>query len=322
MKNLVLCFDRGATNAERLFSLLDDGGDQTTWSSSDRPGALRSRWPSTVAEEARGWIAGAYEFLLEQWAPGDRIYAFGAGLGGSCALALTRLLGTVGLLPDLKDYVLAAYALPRTQRSPQDWERVKQLAAELAGQPENSVPVRFLGLFDTLRVPGVARRAAPPVATGPTPDVTPGRHAVAIDGPLGGQSAASAGVEEVWFRGAHCDITGGPRACWPMADIALDWVLDGAVQAGLAISASRRHDAPAPSEFDALTGNVHTVSWRRPPVDAVLHASVEFYLRHHPEYWRRLPARVCWADPEWAARGERLLPAVAPRERVLTAAAS
>ena len=62
---------------------------------------------------------------------------FGVGRGASCAYALTRLLGTVGVLPDLMDYVLAAYAVPRTRRSPQDWQRVTRLAARLAGAPRN-----------------------------------------------------------------------------------------------------------------------------------------------------------------------------------------
>jgi len=51
----------------------------------------------------------------------DRIYLFGVGRGAYCAHAMARLLGTVGVLPDLMDYVLAAYAVPRTRRSPQDW---------------------------------------------------------------------------------------------------------------------------------------------------------------------------------------------------------
>jgi len=50
------------------------------------------------------------------------------------------------------------------------------------------------------------------------------------------------------------------------------------------------------------------VSLRTLPADAVVHASVESYLRAHPAYWRRLPARVEWADPDWVARSERLVP--------------
>lgn len=45
--------------------------------------------------------------------------------------------------------------------------------------------------------------------------------------------------------------------------------------------------------------------------------------REHAEYWRRLLAHVIWADMDWAARSERLVPATtspAQAERVALAA--
>ena len=57
------------------------------------------------------------------------------------------------------DYVLAAYAVPGTRRSPQDWRRVTRLAERLAGHCEIAVPVQFLGLWDMVNVPGGKRRA-------------------------------------------------------------------------------------------------------------------------------------------------------------------
>jgi hypothetical protein len=57
---------------------------------------------------------------------------------------------------------------------------------------------------------------------------------------------------------------------------------------------------------------VHGVPWRKPPVDASVHASVGAYLQAHPEYWRRLPSRIVWADDDWIARGERLVVAPTP----------
>jgi hypothetical protein len=218
---------------------------------------------------------------------------------------LTRLLGTVGVLPDLMDYVLATYALPRTRRTSQDWRRVKRVAAGLAGH-ENGVPVQFLGLWDTQSVPGLRHQ---PTAE-PLTNVVSGRHAVAIDGGRFGArpvAAASDNVEEAWFRGAHCDVAGGPGACAPLAEIALDWMADGALKAGVAVLADSHDRAPAPSEFDALAGTPPTISKRRPPDSALLHASVEYYVREHPEYWRRLPCHVVWTDVDWAARSERLV---------------
>lgn len=321
MKNIVLSFDgTHATNAAALSRLLDQNAEQVTWYS---PGAQTSpasrpslRWREAATEQARTSIAQAYTFLVDWWAPGDRIYLFGAGRGASCARALARLVGTVGLLPDrsdsLFDWVLANYALPRTERSAQDWRRVTQLAARLSGQREIRVPVRFLGLWDAAKLPGL-----PTVPQSePLEGVVAGRHALAIDaghGPFGQHPvhAGSAQIEEVWFRGAHCDVAGGRDACWPLADIALDWVLDGALAAGIRLRPTSRCWAPAPGELDALAGSARAVSSRRLPADAQIHASVEVYLRAHPQYWRRLPARLGWADRDWAARGERLVAAEA-----------
>jgi uncharacterized protein (DUF2235 family) len=340
VKNIVLCFDRArdhlglrdATNAEALLHLLDESDEQLVWYHSGAPVADRGgrfaalRWREAARDDARAAIAEAYEFLVDWWAPGDRIFMFGVGRGAYCAQALTRLLGTVGVMPQLMDYVLAAYALPRTPRTPQDWRRVTRLAARLSGRREIRVPVQYLGLWDTVRVPGLRRQST----TEPLTNVVSGRHAVAIDGgqgPFGERLVASISerVEEVWFRGAHCDVAGGPGACWPLAEIALDWLLDGALAAGVAIPAECRYTAPAPSEFDALAGSARTISMRKVPPGALLHASVDIYLREHPEYWRRLPSHVVWADTDWVARSERLVhaePAPAPAEPAVLAAAA
>jgi len=337
VKNIVLCFDRArdhpgprdATNAEALLRLLDESDEQITWyhpgtptPAAERGKLAKLRRRKTAADEARATIAEGYEFLVDNWDRGDRIYLFGVGRGAYCAQALARLLGTVGVMPDLMDYVLAAYAVPRTGRSPQDWRRLRILAARLAGHREIGVPVEFLGLWDMVSVPG--RHASHE----PLTNVVAGRHAVAVDGRHGPRNLVSSPdcVDEVWFRGAHCDVAGGPGACWPLADIALDWMLDGAVRAGLTVRDASHRDAPAPTDFDALAGSARTVSLRKLPASPLVHASVDVYLRAHPEYWRRLPGRVVWADTDWLARSERLVhtePAQVPAEpAVLTAAAS
>ena len=327
MKQLVLCFDRArryrgpeATNTARLFHMLDMADGQFDWY---HPGVRMAdhcgkrsmlRWRESAADDARAAIAEAYEFLVDQWEPGDRIFLFGGGRGGYCAQTLTRLLATVGVLPDLRDYVLAAYAMPRTDRTRQDWDRVTQVASQLADQRQISVPVWFLGLWDAVKIPGFTRRTMPD----PMPNVVLGRHAVAIDALYGARLVASASdrIEEVWFRGAHSDVAGGPGACRPLADITFDWILDAAVRAGLAVSPACRRTAPAPGQRDALTETAHTVSMRKLPDSAALHASVDMYLREHPTYWRRLPAQVVWSDAEWSARGERLIPARSTRAPV------
>ncbi|MFS0899084.1 phospholipase effector Tle1 domain-containing protein [Mycolicibacterium litorale] len=322
MKNIVMCFDRtqdhpgrrASTNAGALFGLVESSPRQLTWYDAGGPaqplrrGVNALRWRHTAAESARASIVDAYRFLVDVWRPGDEIYLFGVGRGASCARELARLLGTIGVWHDrrdhLLDYLLDAYVLPRTDRTAADWARVGRLAAVLTGRREAAVPVRYLGLWDAVTVPGVAR------PTDELANVAAGRHAIAIDGGRFGERVGATTVEEVWFRGAHCDVAGTRGACWQLADIPLDWVLDGAVRAGARLRGGCR--LPTPTEFDALAGSSHPLSMRKVPEDARVHASVELYLRAHPQYWRRLPARVEWADAEWLARGERLVHTHAP----------
>jgi uncharacterized protein (DUF2235 family) len=321
VKNIVLCFDRARdypllrcpTNAVNLLRLVDESSDQRTWyhSGTSVPAATGGRlgtlrWREAAIDDAHTAVTGAYEFLLDRWRPDDRIFLFGVGRGAYCAHALTRLLGTIGVLPELMDYVLATYAVPRTHRTEQDWLRVRELASQLSGKSENAIPVQFLGLWDMVGVPGLPRK--PEILT----NVAVGRHAVAVDGglaPFGGQlvSPDSERIEEVWFRGGHHDVAGGQRAHRPLADIAFDWMLDGAREAGLLVRPSYRYTAPAPNSFGALAESSRMIAIRRLPESALVHSSVDMYLRAHPEYWRRLPAHVVWADVDWLARSERLV---------------
>ena len=287
MKNIVLCFDHsGESNATALFRLVDHAG-QVGW----------RQYTNRRPEDARASVASAYTHLVDHWRPGDNVYVFGAGSGAACAQALTRLLGTIGVLDgELRSYMLATYALPRTTRTAQEWRHVTEVAAGLAEHDDITLPVRFLGLWDSTRIRGTA---------GPV-NVIAGRHAVAIDGAPNLQRVE--GVDEVWFRGSHRDIVSSP--------LTLDWMLDGAEQAGLRVD--RAPSAHAESESSALN-----VGLRRLPRDAVVHASVQMHVRAHPRYWRRLPAQVEWADQDWLDRGERLMasaPATPLRPRALATA--
>ncbi len=329
MKNVVMCFDstnrrpgpRDATNAETLFRLLDDSAEdrQLTWYDAGEA-ALNSprlfhpaarRWRARVAAAARQSVVDAYFYLTEHWEPGDRIFLLGAGRGAYCARALARMLGAVGMMSDREDnvveYALAAYSLPAQARTTEDWRRIHRMACALEGRTDVAVPVHFLGLWDTVKVPGTPSLSNEDWLG----NVVAGRHAIAIDGGSGPFGECRIGrdddsIEEVWFRGAHCDVVGGPNAYWPLADITLDWMIDGAVAAGALVCETAVPRTPAPTERDALAEGARSLHVREVPDDALVHASVDVYLRAHPDYWRRLPSRIVWSDLDWAARAKRL----------------
>jgi uncharacterized protein (DUF2235 family) len=328
MKNLVVCFDsttnrpgpRDATNAETLFRLLASDDDrQLTWYDAgeavlNSPRLLNPaarRWRGSVAAAARESVIDAYFFLAEHWQPEDRIFLLGAGRGAYCARAMARMLGTVGMMADRADhvveYALAAYALPGQRRTTQDWKQIHQMACALEDRSDVAVPVHFVGLWDTVKVPGTPTLCEEDWLG----NVVSGRHAVAIDGGSGPFGECRIGrnddaIEEVWFRGAHCDVVGGPNAYWPLADITLDWMLDGMAKAGAIIGDKGMPRTPAPTDRDALAEGARSLRLRTVPEDALVHASVDIYIRAHPDYWRRLPWHIVWSDLDWAARAERL----------------
>lgn len=345
MKNIALCFDRvrdrrgpgassgGATNAAALTELLVTDDHQVVWWCPSSTDERRLTSVRTHVDSARAHVSAAYALLVERWSPGDRLFLFGSGRGAACAQALARLLGTVGVLraaeltgwttAEFRQYVLATYAVPRTPREPSDWQRVRELATRISGGDDVAVEVTYLGLWDSTPIPGVPRARDPE----PLPTVRAARHARAIDGaahrrtqpltPTVGPGAPQH-IEEVWFRGAHGDVAGGPHACAALAELSLDWVLDGAVRAGVVIEPSvRPHRAPAPDLADTAPTHLHPLPAGKVPPDAAVHASVQTYLRAHPSYWRRLPSHVVWADPEWAARAERLVDPVEVAEPYL-----
>ena len=305
LKNIVLCFDPdGAGSASQLVGLLESSELQLV-------SQHRGEEGDAVAD-ARTSIGEAYAFVLSAWEPGDRIFVFGTGRGGYHAHALGRLLSTVGVLPstapELIDFALSAYALPRTPRTRCDWWRVRQLIEDLNDGAETVTPAIFLGTWDATRSPDL-----PSLPWDVPVDVVGARHALALDGgPLHRQIVpkAAAGVQTVWFRGAHCDVAGGTGACQALTGIAVDWVLDGARAAGVRLRSDAPGDVPVLDHADAFAGSVHGMPWRRAPFDAAVHASVAAYVQAHPSYRRRLPSHLVWADAEWLARGERLVTAV------------
>ena len=246
----MLCFDQmrhqpgagGDTNPTALLRLLERSDRQIAWYHAGTPRRAKQR---DAHADARAVVGEAYAFLAWNLRPGDRVQVFGAGRGGYYAQALTHLIGTIGLLPprwaELVDYVVSAYGVPRTQRTSREWAMVERVADGLKG---SAVPVAFLGLWDALRP-----SALPTPPSAPASNVRAGRHAMAVDGgPLGHRlvSACPDRVEQVWFRGGHCDVAGGVGACPPLTDIALDWVLDGARAAG-AVLDGRSHRCVAGS---------------------------------------------------------------------------
>ncbi|KAJ8515394.1 hypothetical protein ONZ45_g7181 [Pleurotus djamor] len=211
----------------------------------------------------------AYEWLSENYKPGDRIYLFGFSRGAYQVRVIAGMIHKVGLLhKGNKNQISFAYELyasvtnATTRDQPQP-STSSTTSPGLADANEHDlceqfkqtlchpdVRVHFVGAWDTVSSIGVLRGQSLPETVTGMGHVCAFRHALALDekrvkfqpeyvngglGPLPGDTET---VREVWFPGTHSDIGGGNR---PNADLSnfgpsLRWMMHEASNRGLRLT--------------------------------------------------------------------------------------
>ena len=345
MKNLVMCFDstndhpgpRDATNAEALFRLLDatDDDRQLTWYDAGAA-ALRSPqlfnpaardWREAVAAAAREAVIDAYFFLAEHWQPDDRIFLLGAGRGAYCARALARMLGTVGLLPDRSDnvleYALGAYALPGISRTPREWHQIHRLACVLSQRRNVAVPVHFLGLWDTVKVPGTPRLSATGLVGQRRLGPARGRHRRRIRPVRRVPTSASASTpSRKSGSAAHTATSSAARTRTGR------WRTSRSTGCSTVWSRPVRSFAPEPGTRHPHRPNSTRLPRARDRCASARCRTMRSCTPASTCICARIPttgagcrARIVWSDLDWVARAERLLrPDTAPAAKAAPAA--
>jgi uncharacterized protein (DUF2235 family) len=215
------------------------------------------KWVSKVYGLAFGGgllrkVGEAYTYLMETWAPGDRVFLFGFSRGAYTARVLAGLLYALGLLPrantNLVPYALRLFGSLRgtdPAGGSNYWKLCDEFRWTFArrvapGDDQRRFLVHFLGLWDTVSSVGWVWDPQTYPYTACNPGVAIARHAVSVDErrcffrqnllkPANGQD-----FREQWFAGVHADIGGG----YPTADGSLwrppfEWVLQEAKSAGL-----------------------------------------------------------------------------------------
>jgi uncharacterized protein (DUF2235 family) len=341
-KNLVICLDgtgnqvkaKGNTNVVRLYEMLDlsdparqiayyDPGVGTfsaagAWTPLGR--RLSRLLGLAFGSGMRTNLAEAYTYLMGHYEPGDRIHVFGFSRGAYTARALVGMLKAVGLMrpgmENLVPYAVSVYARNKDWTR-QDWDQLHHFAGAFSNAVEGRVgiSVAYLGIWDSVKAAGVLRWNLRWPYTRQIPNVAHVRHAVSVDEkrrpyreylvtPGDGRRPAPGLVEQVWFAGVHSDVGGtfddDPRT----ATVALKWIVDGALDAGVLLKegAYAREVTLVPE--DAL-GRIHRMGrvWalltyrrRRLPADAQVHASVR---AREARYRDRIPSTALWADTDW-----------------------
>ncbi|SFO23864.1 Uncharacterized alpha/beta hydrolase domain [Geodermatophilus obscurus] len=235
-------------------------------------------------------VQDAYRFLVENYEPGDELFAFGFSRGAYTARSTVGLVRTCGVLRrEHAGRLKEAYARYRSRT-----EGPRDLESQLFRRSYSHEPrVRFLGVWDTvgsLGVPSVGLGLSRLVNrrfefhdTRLSSTVDAAYQALAIDerrrpfAPTLWDRRSVAGrpqVEQVWFSGDHCDVGGG-HARSELADITLLWMVDRARSCGLAFreDAYRRPADGAPRTFDGRTFPVE------PDPLGVLHDSRRWFFR-------------------------------------------
>lgn len=237
-------------------------------------------------------IEEAYRFLMDHYRPGDQVFLIGFSRGAYTARALAGMLRTVGLLRPGADplipYALKLYA--QGGHHGQDAEKEKQyweLRAEFNRKFGNPAfpyrfarQVAFLGAWDTVKTVGwLNLKAQFEQARWPftrkLTNVERGRHAIAVDERRRPYpeyrfhqdevNKRDGRLREMWFAGVHSDV-GGVFEDHRLSDIALQWMTDEAVLAGLRIDeeAYERHVTVARgSELprEHVLGEIHANGW-------------------------------------------------------------
>jgi len=276
-RNLVVCcdgtnneFGENNTNVVRLLSLALKRDEQQVvfyepgLGTFPAPGAWTplTKWLTKIMGSAFGFgfsqnLAVCYEFLVEHYRRGDRIYLFGFSRGAYTARALSALIHVCGLMHS-KNTNLVPYAIKLFESEASQAKKANDKLEQRTGQRQRlklsicddfkrvfclSPEVHFLGVWDTVSSVGTIFDPYKLPHTRWNPSVRTLRHAISIDEKrkffrtnLWASSKQTTDARQVWFAGVHADVGGGYEERESgLAKITLEWMLGEARSAGLAI---------------------------------------------------------------------------------------
>lgn len=220
-------------------------------------------------------IMSAYEWLCRSYEADDELYLFGFSRGAYTVRSLVGFINCCGLLrlnadpaADLWKDVKRLY-----EESYRGKKSITALREELGearfhNEAGQAMPVRFLGVWDTVGALGIPDDmgwldlADDPSdhtfhSTSLSSNVMTARHALAMDEQrktfaptLWTEVQPGADVRQLWFPGVHADVGGGYRECG-LSDGALNWMIEEAEHVGLTFHDSIRRQIK-PNHHDTL----------------------------------------------------------------------
>ena len=208
-------------------------------------------------------ILQAYQFISNNFQPGDEIYLFGFSRGAYTARSLSGFIYHFGIL--MKQYQSVLPNMYRDYQKAITPDQIRDAVTRYEGKIDRDlekcyltdrerrcIPIQFLGVWDTVGELGVPfgpfqrvnRERIHFHDTELAPNVDYAYHALAIheyrknfSPTLWTQCSARQKVEQVWFPGAHSDVGGGINERG-LSNAALLWMAGRAKRAGLEMNDS------------------------------------------------------------------------------------
>ncbi len=253
------CLREETLSGQRQISLLQNDF-QTKWSP--------VRWLNrTLGFGLRHEVFQAYEFLAQNYIPGDEIYLIGAGRGGFALQYVAYMISVAGLIEtDSLDKISNAYNYSRLTGSARRGPSGLDLRASFKSR---QVPIRFIGCWDTVGSHGVPVRGLRNLSIlwgeflseNVCASAQTAFQAFALDefNPsykphiwTGVKSEEIRKLEQVWFAGDHANVTGGQRDS-RLSDIAFQWLLNKASEEGLSFDEQKIDDLSTPDAMGCLS---------------------------------------------------------------------
>jgi len=246
-------------------------------------------------------IREGYDFIVDYYQPGDRIFLFGFSRGAYTARSLAGMIHKSGILRRKhRDQVEEAFKVYKGRDNADEAGQFSQNYGWSADDNAGKTPgIYFVGVWDTvsaLGFPLAAVRSLNPFSkrwhgfhdAQLHEDVSFGYQALSIDDqrkvfhPEIWETREVAGqtVEQVWFAGVHSNVGGGYRRSG-LSDVTLSWMSKKAIDAGLLLWDDHerrvlRSPDPAGKAYDSRSGvgKVYLKKPRQISSGAQVHQSV------------------------------------------------
>jgi len=258
-KNIIICcdgtgnqFGEANSNVVKLFSVLEKNDpNQIAYYDPGVGTMTESLLKVTLGQRIRilkGLAFGAglaenieqaYQFLMENYEKGDKVYLFGFSRGAYTVRALAGFVFSCGLLPKG-----AANLIPYAWNIYRDFEKNKKFATKFKDTYARECRFHYMGIWDTVSSIGIFSLKKTLPYTANNPIIRNIRHALAIDerrayykaNLLGRKYQKFQNIKEVWFTGVHSDVGGSyPEEESHLSKISLKWLVDESINFGLLV---------------------------------------------------------------------------------------